>query len=246
MSLALTAASEGGHSSMPPRETAVGVLAMALHWLQADPFPPRLEGATAAMFDYAGPEMPFVQRMVFANRWLFGPLIISQLSATPSSDATLRTTTAPTMLAGSPKDNVLPSRAEAVVNFRILPGETGESVRTRVESVIDDPRIEVAFHGPLRNPSTVSPAEGPAFTTLQQTIHGLFPEVVVAPYLVVGGTDARHYSAVSQNVYRFLPVRFHAGDLTRMHGLNERVRVDDYADAIRFYRQLILNASAAP
>jgi carboxypeptidase PM20D1 len=66
----------------------------------------------------------------------------------------------------------------------------------------------------------------------------------VAPYLVLGATDARHYRDLSENVYRFLPITLTSEDLARMHGTDERISVSDYEKAIRFYRQLILNAAA--
>ena len=244
ISLALTVESAGGHSSMPGQETAIGVLSTALYRLINDPFPARLRGVTGQLFDYLGPEMAWPFRTLFANRQLLEPLIIGQLAGDPSSDATLRTTTAPTMLKGSPKDNVLPSQAEAVVNFRILPGETIESVTERVREVIDDPRVNVApANGYGTNPSAVSSTEGEGFLALRKTIHELFPDALVAPYLVVGGTDAKHFSPLSENVYRFSPLRFRDGDLARLHGTNERILKTDYAHSIRFYRQLILNAT---
>ena len=244
LSLLLTVNAEGGHSSMPARETAIGILSSALHKLTSNPFPPRLEGISGQLFDFLGPEMSLPWRSIFANRWLFGPVIKSQLAKSPSSDALLRTSTAPTMLEGSPKDNVLPAQAQAVVNFRILPGETTESVTARVKRVIDDSRVVVEPVNQFgKNPSPVSSTESDAFLTLQTTIHEIYPDAVVAPYLVVGGTDARHYAGISPNVFIFMPTRFREGDMARLHGTNERILQEDYADAIRFFRQLILNTS---
>jgi len=244
LSLALTVNAEGGHSSMPNQETAVGILSTALYRLINDPFPARLEGVTGTLFEYLGPEMSLLYRMLFANKWLVGPLLVNQLSADPSSAAVLRTTIAPTMLKGSPKDNVLPSQAQAVVNFRILPGETIESVTERVRSVVDDDRVLIEpANNSEQNPSPVSSIESEGFMILQQTIHELFPEALVAPYLVVGGTDAKHFSHLSSNVYRFSPVVFREGDLARVHGKNERILKEDYGNSIRFYRQVILNAT---
>jgi carboxypeptidase PM20D1 len=244
LSLALEVQEAGGHSSMPPRETAVGILSRAVTRLESRPFPGGLRGPTREMFVYLGPEMPFAQRMAFANTWLFGPLIRRQLAGSPSTDAALRTTTAPTMFEGSPKDNVLPIRARAVVNFRILPGETLESVTERVRRTIDDPRIEIRpFGGLASEPSPVSRTDTPAFRALHRAIRQVFPEAVVSPFLVLGATDARHYTGLSENVYRFLPVRMTSEDLSRIHGTNERISVRDHAAAIRFYRQLILNTT---
>jgi carboxypeptidase PM20D1 len=230
---------------MPPRETAVGVLAAAVARLEARPMPARIAGATALLFDAVGREMPFGKRLVFANRWLFGPLVERQLAASPSTDATIRTTTAPTMFEGSVKDNVLPARARAVVNFRILPGDSIRGVLEHVRSVVADPRVTVrpvpAFG--LAEPSPVSSTSSPAYTALVRTIRQIFPTAVVAPFLTVGATDARHYAPLTRNVYRFLPMRVTPSDLPRVHGTDERIAVEDYAQAVRFYAQLIRNVA---
>lgn len=243
LSLRLRVDQAGGHSSMPGRETAVGVLAGAVLRLQERPFPAALNGSTAALFEYLGPELPFAQRAIFANRWLFGRLVVRQLSAEPSTDAMLRTTTAPTMLSGSVKDNVLPARAEAVVNFRIVPGETVQSVTRRVAEVIDDPRVRIEALPSASDPAPVSSPDTRAFATLHRTIREIYPEAIVAPWLLVATTDARHYTAISPNVYRFQPIRVAAEDTRRFHGTDERVGVGVYMNGIRFYRRLLQNAS---
>ncbi|MFC1529510.1 M20 family peptidase [Gemmatimonadota bacterium] len=244
VSLALSVEGEGGHSSMPPRQTAVGILGSAVAALQDNPFPGRMRGPTRQYFSYVGPELSFFPRMIFANSWLFGSLIKRQLAASPSSDALLRTTTAPTMFEGSIKENVLPIRARAVVNFRIFPGETVESVTERVERLIDDPRVLIEQFGSLvENPSPVSPTDAPAFGILQHTIRQVFSDAVVAPFLVMATTDSRYYRRLSENVYRFQPVRLRQDDLARIHGTNERISIEGYADCIRFYRQLIVNSN---
>ncbi|MEM8484987.1 MAG: M20 family peptidase [Bacteroidota bacterium] len=242
LSLLLSVEGPGGHSSMPDRETTVGILSGAIDKLSHNPFPGQIGGVSKQILDYLGPEMSLLPKAVFANQWLFSPLIVRQLSASPSSDALLRTTIAPTMLKASPKANVLPARAEAVVNFRIVPGETIKSVEARVREVVNDPRVEIKpYQGGHDNPSGVSSTTSEAFLTLQRSIHEVFPEAVFAPYLMVGGSDAKHFSRLSDNVYRFLPVYFREGDLARMHGTNERISKADYANAIRFYHRLIRN-----
>jgi carboxypeptidase PM20D1 len=244
LSLRLSTEQAGGHSSQPPRQTAVGIVAAAVARLEARPFPGALRGATREMFAYLGPEMPPAQRLVFANTWLFAPLIERQLAAAPATDATLRTTTAATMFQGSVKDNVLPIHAHAVVNFRILPGETVASVVERVRRTVHDPRVEIAEHGGMgTDPSPVSPSSAEPFALLHRTVRQVVPDAVVAPYLVLGATDARHYGGLSDHVFRFLPLRLTQQDLRRMHGTDERIGVRDHARAIVFYRQLIRNGT---
>jgi len=243
VSVELAARGEGGHSSMPPRSTAVGTLARAVARLEEHPLPGGIRGATELLFDHAGPEMPFGMRLVFANRWLFGPLVERQLAAAPSTDATLRTTTAATVIRGGTQDNVLPSSARAVVNFRILPGDSIAGVLAHVREVVDDPRVQVRTAGFGSEPSPVSGTETAGFRAIRRSIRQTFPDAVVAPYLVVGATDARHFHGLSPHVYRFLPVRVTARDLERMHGTDERVAVADYAAAVRFYAQLLRNGA---
>lgn len=245
-SVELVARSAGGHSMAPPPHTAVGVLARAVARLEANPFPAELRGASAALFDSVAPEMPFGMRLLFANRWLFGPLIERRLSANPSTNAAVRTTTAATVFEGGTKDNVLPSQARAVVNFRILPGDSVEAVRRHVVAAVDDDSVQVKVLEPAAEPSPVSPTDSEAWRRLRRSIRQVFPDVVVAPYLVTGGTDARHFSGLTPNVYRFTPTRLSLADLTRVHGTNERVSVENYGELTRFYAQLLLNTAEAP
>lgn len=239
LSLELTATGEGGHSSMPPRQTSIGIIASAVDKLEANPFPTRLDAGLDQLFSYIGPEMPFGRRLVFANQWLFGPVIKRIMSGTKSGDATQRTTTAPTIIHAGQKDNVLPIDASAVVNFRILPGETSQTVIQRVKEVIADERITVKPYGNINEPSALSDPEAAPFAQLHRTIRAVFPEAIVAPYLVLGGTDARFYRNICPNVYRFMPVRMTDETLKMPHGTNERIAVKDYADMVKFYVTLI-------
>jgi carboxypeptidase PM20D1 len=227
----------------PPRHTAVGILARAVARLEDRPFPAKLKGASAALFEAVAPEMPFGMRLLFANRWLFGPLIERQLSANPSTDAAIRTTTAVTIVEGGTRDNVLPRRARAVVNFRILPGDTVAGVRQHVQEVVDDPAVTVTVLDTAGEPSPVAPTDSGAWRSLERTIRQTFPDTVVAPYLVTGGTDARHFAALTPNVYRFTPTRLTLPDLTRIHGTDERIAVSNYGELVRFYAQLVRNAA---
>ena len=247
VSMRLEARGEGGHSSMPPRHTAVGVLARAITRLEDDPFPAVIRGPVEAMLDHVGREMPFALKMVFANRWLTEPLIKRQLAATPTTDASLRTTTAVTMLEGAPKENVLPARARAVVNFRLMPGDSVRGVVERVRRVVADARVTASLDSTTAlEPSHVSPSSGAAWETLAKTIRSIYPDAVVAPYLSLGGTDARWYTGLSAHVYRFMPQRWEPDDVARMHGIDERVRISAYVDQIRFYATLVRNVAGPP
>jgi carboxypeptidase PM20D1 len=234
----------GRHSSMPPRDNAVGILAAAITRLENEQLPARLEGVTQQMFEAIGPHFPGVQRAVLANLWLTRPLVLRNLEDNPSTNAMVRTTTAFTIVRAGTKDNVLPSVARATVNFRVLPGDSIATVTEHVRRVIDDKRIEIVVGGRFSaEASPVSSSDTRSFRTVSRAIRSVVPEAIVAPYLVVVVTDARHYSNLTDHVFRFLPLRLTPRDLERMHGADERVAIRDYYAAIRIYRQLLLDAA---
>ena len=243
-SVELTVQGTGGHSSMPPAQTAVGVLARAIDRLETHPFKASLNDATAGMFDQLGRGMELPSRIVLANLWLTRPLLLRRLSSSPTTNAAIRTTTAPTVFQGSPKDNVLPIRARAIVNFRITPGETPETVLQHVRNTVDDPRVAIAFAGTPAAPSPVSSTTSASYLTLARTIRALEPDAIVGPSLVVAGTDSRHYAGFARDVYRFSPISLREADLARIHGTNERVGVHDYARSVAFMTRLIRDLSA--
>lgn len=234
----------GGHSSLPPAQTAVGIVSAAVAKLDQNPMPPRLEGPTRQLFDHVGPEFPILQRALFANLWLTRVVVMRKLQENPTTNAMVRTTTAPTMFQAGTKDNVLPSHARAVINFRILPGDSVRAVVEHVRRVVDDDRVEIKEIGRFSaEPSPVSRTDSNAFRTLERTIRSIVPNAIVAPYLVVVVTDARYYTDISENVYRFLPLRLTSRDLERVHGIDERVGVREYETAIRIYRQLVIDVT---
>ncbi|MDP6538781.1 MAG: M20 family peptidase [Planctomycetota bacterium] len=237
----LSAEGPGGHSSLPPPHTAVGRVARAVTRLEARGLPAALDGPSRALFEALVPHMPFGRRLVLANLWLFEPLVLDQLVAAPSTAALVRTTTAATLISGGVKANVLPARAESTVNFRVHPHDGVNAVLAHVREVIDDPTVSVELVAGAE-PSPVSPTDGEGFAWLERTIRQVFPDAIVAPSLVTGATDARHYTGCSEAVYRFLPLRLRPDDLPRIHGAAERLALAAYLDMVRFYAQLIRNA----
>jgi carboxypeptidase PM20D1 len=233
----LSVKAEGGHSSQPPAHTAAGILASAIVKIENNPFDARTEFFDL-MFDNIGYSMPLSQRLPLANLWLFEPLVLSKLLKSPSSAASARTTTAVTMLQGSTKSNVLPTIATAVVNFRILPGDTVDSIQAHLERVIDDSRVVLSAE--LANEaSAVSPTDNIGFKLIESSIRRLNDNVLVTPYLVLGATDSRHFQALSDNIYRFMMVSLNPDTLKQFHGLNEQITVKDYLNAIQFYYAML-------
>jgi carboxypeptidase PM20D1 len=242
LTLRLTTETPGGHSSMPPPDTAIGVMSRALHKLSASPFSSRLDGPTRRMLEFIGPEMAWSKRLVLANLWLFDPLVRRQLAASPLTNAAIRTTLAPTIISAGVQENVLPTRAAAVINLRLLPGDTIASAIEHVRKAIDDPKVQLTPLPVRMEPSSVSDIESPSFTLLHRTIRQTAPEAIVAPSLLVAATDSRHYSALTRNIYRFLPITLRPEDTKRYHGIDERISIQDYDRCVRFYAQLIRNS----
>lgn len=233
----------GGHSSRPGRATAIGRLAQAVSNLERRWMAPRLTPPVSDMLDRLAPEMSFGRRLLVANRWLFGPLIARQMATGRISNALVRTTTAPTIFRAGVKDNVLPVEAGAVVNFRVLPGETLDELEQRVRDIVDDPEVEIVREDFASEPSAPAGTDTPAFALLERTVAEVFPEAIVTAGLVIGATDNRHYGAVFESRYNFLPVTIREEDLSRVHGANERISLPDYRRAVQFYARLLQNAA---
>jgi carboxypeptidase PM20D1 len=247
VSLRLSTQAPPGHSSMPPApgQSAIGMLSAALAKIDASPLPGGIQGAAKEMFAAVAPEMSGFNRVALSNLWLFGPLVERMLSKQPSTNAMMRTTTALTIANAGNKENVLPGRADAVANFRILPGDSVQSVVAHVKRVIGDERVAIE---PIGEGSEASPVSSPAaegYRHIERAIREVFPGAVVAPGLMLGGTDAKHFVGLADQLYRFSPVRAGPAELSRPHGTDERLAVDNLAEMVRFYHRL-LQLAAGP
>ena len=234
-----------GHSSMPPKNSAIGMLSGALARLEDKQMPAAIRGVALDMFNTIAPEMNGVNRVLLSNLWLFRPVVQAQLEKSPSSNAMLRTTTALTIVQAGNKENVLPGRAEAVVNFRLLPGDDLEEVHHHVHQAVNDERVTVEPRDKDKNneASPVSPMDSASYRLLAKTVRETFPDAIVAPGLMIAATDSRHFTGLSRHIYRFSPVRAKPEDLSRFHGTNERISVANYVEAIQFYHQLLRNVA---
>ncbi|MGB2760958.1 MAG: M20 family peptidase [Maribacter stanieri] len=229
-SFRLIVETNGGHSSAPPKENTIGMLAKAIVDLENNQLPYKLVEPINYQLGYMGAELPFMKKVAFANPWLFKKPILEALNA--------HTTTAATIIDGGIKNNVIPTVAEATINFRILPGENIESVKEHIENTISN-KIRVEKVGFLTNPSPVSSIDSDAYKTLEKTIRSVFPESVVVPGLVGGGTDGRYFYEISDDVYRFYPIRLDPNSLSRFHGIDEKINKENYKEIIEFSYQLI-------
>lgn len=233
-SFQLTINTPGGHSSQPPINNTIGSLATAITKLEANQFEYKMLPILEKQIEKIGPHFPdFTKKMAFANPWLFGSVILEGLNA--------HTTTAPTMISGGIKDNVIPTEANVVINFRILPGESVADVKKHIIGTIQDERIKVETIGHATEPSTMSSDESDSYKIIEQTIIELFPEIIVSPGLLGAGTDSKHFIGVADNVYRFYPSRITPKNVTGFHGNNEFCTVENYKEIIQFNYQLIKN-----
>lgn len=243
VTLELKARGAGGHSSVPPKQSSIGILAAAIANLEANQFP-RDFSHTQQFLESVADEMGLVNRMVMKNLWLFKPVVMASLANDAQAQAGMRTTTAATVISGGIKANVLPIDATAKVNFRILPGETPDTVRQRVIDVIDDARVSVDFDTSGQRgmgPSPVSPTEGYGWDQITSAIRDTAaPErIVITPRLLVAATDTRHYRNLTSNHYRFTYMALPVGDLGTIHGTNERIGVKTLNDTVRFFHRLM-------
>ena len=226
---------------MPAEETAIGILSRAITRLESNPMPAHLE-VVEFLMSHLGSALPFGQRMLFANTWLFGGTLKKRLRKSNLLNASIRTTTAPTIIHAGVKDNVLPARAEAVVNFRILPGDDLRSVYELVLGRIGDERVKVEpFEGDTLegtsgwDPTPVADTDSAYYLRLAHLVREAYPDALVSPYLVLGGTDARHYSRVTENALRFTPVSITKADIQGVHGVNERLSYENCARMVGFF-----------
>jgi len=241
----LVARAEGGHSSIPPPRTAIGALSRAIARLEDHPMPRHLDGPIRPLLDALGPEMGFGNRVVFANRWLFGPLVERRLSAKPTSDALLHTTNAATIFEAGVKRSALPQQARAIVNFRILPGDSVASVLQHVREVVDDPGISLtALQESQVEPTPLSDTSATGYRLIERSLREVIPGVVVAPSLFMGRSDSRYYMELSPHVYRFSPQRLLPGETSQFHGPGEHISLASLAEGVRFFAQLIRHSSS--
>jgi carboxypeptidase PM20D1 len=224
-SFRLIVETKGGHSSAPARENTIGMLAQAIVDLENNQLPYKLVKPIDYQFEYLGSELPFFKKLAFANPWLFKKPVLEALNA--------HTTTAATIIGAGVKNNVIPTVAEATINFRILPGESIESVKRHIEATISD-KIKIEPVGFLTNPSPVSSIDSESFKILEKTIRDMFPKSIVVPGLLGGGTDSHYFYDISDDVYRFYPIRIGPENQTRFHGIDEKISKETTKKLLNF------------
>lgn len=240
--LAVTAPAAGGHSSAPPRETGVETLARAVLAITSRPFPMRFEGPAAEMVRVLAPDAGAAVKLAVANEWLFAPLLVRQMAATPAGAATLHTTIAPTMLRGSPKENVLPQEATALINYRIAPGQTSAEVMEHARAATSGLDVTLQWVRPPYEPAPISSttSRGWRLIAAAAAAAGDWP---VAPGLVTATTDSRSMTSVGEDIYRFQAIVASMREFEMIHGTDERLTLDNLRRLTDFYARLIASAA---
>jgi carboxypeptidase PM20D1 len=240
MNIRLIARSRGGHASSPPAKSPLTELAEAVSKLNNHPaFVMKMTPPVKKLFDTVAPySKSFAIRMIFANLWLFTPLVkMIAKSSGGEFESMFKTTQAFTQAKGSDAINVLPTEASIGVNYRIALFESTDRVLSRLKTIINNDNIEIDVLE-VSEPTTVSKTDA-MFETLGKAIRETWNDVIVTPYLMVATTDSRHYHAISENVYKFSPMDVSKDDLKKIHGIDEDISTENVENGVRFYINLL-------
>ncbi|WP_224484425.1 M20 family peptidase [Robertkochia aurantiaca] len=253
ISLELVINGVGGHSSMPPEESNIGILAQAITKLEAAQFPYKIHPAVRSQYRYMGPELdqenqPLYAAVAFGKDGEMSSLekeFIELMSTNETTRAMLHTTMAVTMFNAGIKDNVLPPTATAVVNFRPMPGDTPEVIIDHVNKAIDDDRIKVRDISASTPATNIADPDGDGYKMLEKTIRQIWGnDLIVSPFFVVGGSDSKHFQArnFAPDVYTITAIQLeNTEEFKGFHGVNERILVDEYGKSISFFYQVFDN-----
>ena len=229
---------KGGHSAAPPKHSALGELSKAILDLENHPFSAKVTPEMKKIVDTAARNTKYFVRLLGCNISPIMPALKPILAKIPPVASVMRTTTAVTMMQGSPQANVLPQKATATVNFRIMPGNTIADVEKHIKSVIRNKDIEVKLLGG-NEPSILSPTDTPTMDAISKICSGMFNMSAPVPFVVMGATDARHYQNVTDQIYRFSPFVMPPDILMLAHGTDERIPVDGLENGITFFKRYI-------
>ncbi len=234
-----TAVSNGGHASSPMPNSPIPRLAEACCKIEENPFKMHLTKPVKEMFDTLGRHSTFLYRMIFANLWLFTP-VIDLLSTIKGGElnAILRTTVAFTKTTSGDALNVIPPKATLVSNLRLNPYDTMESALENLKKTVDDDNIEITSLGGM-NPSRISQTDCEAWDKVATAVASTWKECIVSPYLMVQCSDSRHYGRISDKVYRFSAMALSSEERATIHGNNERIPVETIHKAVEFYIRFI-------
>ena len=239
MNVRYSVRSGGGHASAPPPKTPITTLARACQSVIGHPFKMHLTKPAAEMFDTLGRHSSFALKLVFANLWLFRPVLdlICKKSG-GEMNALVRTTTAFTMMEGSNARNVIPAEASLVSNMRLNPADSVASAEAYLKKTVHDDSVEITVLESFE-PSPISETGCESWDKVASAVAETWPGCIVSPYLMVQCSDSRHYRDLSRHVYRFSAMDMTAEERRSIHGNNEKIRLQSIAKAVEFYIRLM-------
>ena len=239
MNVCYTVHSGGGHASAPPPKTPVTTLADACKNVVNHPFKMHITKPAREMFDTLGRHSSFALKIVFANLWLFEPVLdLICRGSGGELNALVRTTTAFTMMEGSNARNVIPAKASLISNMRLNPADTVAGCKAYLEKVVGDSSVEITVLESFE-PSPISETGCESWDKVASSVANTWPGCIVSPYLMVQCADARHYRDLSNHVYRFSAMDMTAEERKSIHGNNEKIRLESIAKAVEFYIRLM-------
>ena len=237
MDVKITARGKGGHSSTPPRNTpAARLFAFANEIEKKRPFEKKLLPEVEEMFAAMAPSFSFPLRLVLGNVKLFKPLLMALMPVvSPFGEAVMATTCCFTMMRGSNAANVIPKEPYLIANLRTSVHQNCEASLAVLKKYADkyDLELEVLMQ---RDASPISNIHSAEYTYLTECIAKQFPDVGIAPYVIMGGTDCRHFHALTENAIRFCPVRMTSAQSASCHGVDENVTLKALAEGVRFFK----------
>ena len=232
----------GGHASAPPARSPVGVLARAVTRVEENPFQAHICEPVMRMFDVLGRHSTFAFRLIFANLWCFKGLFFSICKKRGGEiNALVRTTCAFTQMQGSSALNVLPPSASVSANMRIMKPDTMDSVLDELKSRIDDDTVKITRITGV-NPSPFSNMDSEGYSRLSDAIASTWPEAIISPYIMIAASDSRHFCRISDVVLRFSAMAMSGDDRKRIHGNDERIREEQFTEALAFYQRMLLSS----
>ncbi|NLC72919.1 MAG: M20/M25/M40 family metallo-hydrolase [Ruminococcaceae bacterium] len=235
-SFRLTFAGEEGHSSAPGKNTAIAKMAKFITYTEEKPPKTRLTPTVTAMLKAIAPYKKGISAKVLSRPEMFEPLIVRIMQKSKQTAAMLKTSIAFTMTDAGHAHNVLPKSASLTANVRILQGESVSSVIKYFRASKIDFDLDIITKSEPTSPSDLDSA---GMGHVKACVMKVFPDAVISPYLMTGGTDCRHYQAVAKNTYRFSPMRLKERELSLVHGSGEYLSLDNLEKMIRFYTMFI-------
>lgn len=238
LNVRLTAGDVGGHSARPPAHTSLGILSEALCRVEYKPCRARLTPLVKDTLLALAPYLPYKTRMYIANRSFFRKKLLSLLCSDSHSAALTRTTVTPVMATSGLAPDMLPDASEAILNIRLMTGDTERLLLSWLDALTMDLGIEseVILSTP---PSRLSDYHCDVYHTLLRSINDVFHEIPVVPVLTCTSSDARYYEPLSGAVYRFTPFILAPDGLKGIHGSDEQVAVASLGAAVAFYQKLL-------